>query len=94
MAQRVLAAVDDMFFASKIKATAEHLGIDVRFVRSAEAAVESARGQRPSVIIVDLHSRAVDPFALAETLKSDKQLRDVSLIGSSPTLRRHCSAQP
>lgn len=81
MAQRVLAAVDDMFFASKIRATAEHLGIDVRFVRSAGAAVESARAQRPSVIVVDLHSRAVDPFALAETLKSDERLRDVSLIG-------------
>ena len=81
MTQRVLAAVEDMFFASKIRATAEHLGIEVRFVRSAEAAVEDAHGQRPSVIIVDLHSRAVDPFALAATLKGDERLRDVSLVG-------------
>jgi CheY-like chemotaxis protein len=81
MVQRVLAAVEDMFFASKIKATAEHLGIDVHFVRSAEAVVVSARGQRPSVIIVDLHSRGVDPFALAQTLKGDERLCDVSLIG-------------
>ena len=81
MAQHVLAAVDDMFFASKIKATAEHLGIDILFVRSAEAAIESARQQTPSLIIVDLHSRGVDPFALAESLKSDDQLRGLSLIG-------------
>jgi CheY-like chemotaxis protein len=81
MAQRVLAAVDDMFFAAKIKATAEHLGIDIRFVRSAEAAVESARRERPALIIVDLHSRGIDPFALAESLKSDEQLRGLSLIG-------------
>jgi CheY-like chemotaxis protein len=81
MAQRVLAAVEDMFFASKIRATAEHLGIDVRFARSAESALESARRERPSLIIVDLHSRAVDPFALAEALKADEQLRDVPLAG-------------
>lgn len=81
IAKRVLAAVDDMFFASKIRATAVHLGIDVSFVRSAEAALESARRERPSVIIVDLHSRASDPFALAEALKADEQLCDVPLVG-------------
>ncbi|MGB7923572.1 MAG: hypothetical protein WCF57_10040 [Pyrinomonadaceae bacterium] len=81
MTRRILAAVDDMFFASKIRATAEHLGIEIGFVRSAEAALESARRERPALIIVDLHSRAVDPFALAESLKTDERLRDVSLLG-------------
>lgn len=81
MNQSVLAAVDDMFFASKIRATAEHLGIDIRFVRSVNAAVESAHQQRPSLIIVDLHLRSSDPFALAETVRSDEELRDVPLIG-------------
>ena len=81
MAQCVLAAVDDMFFVSKIKATAEHLGIDIRFVRSAEAAIESARQQTPSLVIADLHSERCDPFALAEAMKVDERLRAVPLVG-------------
>lgn len=81
MSQYVLAAVDDMFFASKMRATAECLGVNIHFVRSAEAAIESTRRERPSLIIVDLHSKLCDPFALAESLKADEQLRDVPLVG-------------
>ena len=40
MGKYVLAAVDDMFFASKIRATVEQLGLDVRFAKSAEDALE------------------------------------------------------
>jgi CheY-like chemotaxis protein len=81
MNQHVLAAIDDMFFASKIRASAEHLGVDVRFIRSVEEALESARQERPSLLIVDLHSQRCDPFALAEALKSDEHLRDLPLVG-------------
>lgn len=81
MKRCVLAAVDDMFFASKIRASAEHLGVDVRFARSVEAVIESARTERPALIIADLHSERCDPFALAVALKADEQLRTVPLIG-------------
>ena len=81
MTQHILAAVDDMFFASKIRGCAEQLGVDVRFVRGAEAVVESARRERPSLVIVDLHWQRGDPFALAQSLKTDEHLRDVPLIG-------------
>ena len=43
MGKYVLAAVDDMFFAAKIRATAEQLGLDVRFAKSAEDVLEKAR---------------------------------------------------
>ncbi|HEX8653154.1 MAG TPA: hypothetical protein VF708_20215 [Pyrinomonadaceae bacterium] len=81
MNSHVLAAVDDMFFASKIRGCAEQLGVDVRFMRTAEAALESARRERPSLVIVDLHWQRGDPFALAEALKADEHLRDVPLVG-------------
>lgn len=77
----VIAAVDDMFFASKIRAVAEHLGLKVRFVRSADEALESARIEAPSLIIADLHAQKCDPFGLAEQLKMDETLRDVPLLG-------------
>ena len=43
MTRRVIAAVDDMFFASKIRATAEHLNVDVRFVRSVDSLMNAVR---------------------------------------------------
>jgi CheY-like chemotaxis protein len=81
MGKYVIAAVDDMFFASKIRATAEHLGLDVRFAKCVEAVIEAARADAPLLIIADLHSEKCDPFNLAEQLKTDEQLRAVPLIG-------------
>jgi PleD family two-component response regulator len=81
MSQHVIAAVDDMFFAAKIRATAEHLGLDVRFLRGADDVIARAHEDRPALIIVDLHARRCDPFALAEKLKADEALRDLTLIG-------------
>jgi len=40
MTKTVIAVVDDMFFASKIRATAEALGVNVSFPRSKEAVIE------------------------------------------------------
>jgi CheY-like chemotaxis protein len=81
MSKLVIAVVDDMFFASKIRAVAEHLGVKVSFVRSADEAKEAARVGAPSLIIADLHARRCDPFALAEQLKGDETLRAVPLLG-------------
>lgn len=81
MSKPVIAAVDDMFFASKIRAVAEHLGLTVRFVRSAAEAVAAAREEDAALVVADLHSRKCDPFALAEMLKADETLRAVPLVG-------------
>jgi PleD family two-component response regulator len=81
MEKYVIAAVDDMFFAAKIRATASHLGLDVRFAKSVEALIETAREELPLLIIADLHSEKFNPFKLAERLKADEQLRGVTLLG-------------
>ena len=81
MNRRVLAAVPDIFFASKIRGTAEHLNITVEFAGSADALFDTAKADVPSLIIIDLHSEEVEPFALASRLKADEQLRDVPLVG-------------
>ncbi|HEV2914036.1 MAG TPA: hypothetical protein VGX92_12210 [Pyrinomonadaceae bacterium] len=81
MSQHVIAAVDDMFFASKIRASAEHLGRDVRFARSANALITWAREDAPALILVDLHAQRFDPIALAKTLKADEDLRCLPLVG-------------
>ena len=81
MTRTVLAAVDDMLFISKIRATAAHVGVDVRFARNADAVLASARDNRPSLIIVDLSAQKIDPVALATALKSDPELKTVVLLG-------------
>jgi PleD family two-component response regulator len=81
MSRIVIAAVDDMFFASKIRAVAESLGVEVRFAKSAEQALEAARAGEPRLVLADLHAEKCDPFRLAESFKADAALRAVPLLG-------------
>ena len=81
MARNVIAIVDDLFFASKIRGTAEQVGVAVRFARTVEALVDTARRDPPSLIICDLHSQKIDPNELARQLKADEQLRSIPLVG-------------
>jgi PleD family two-component response regulator len=77
----IIVAVDDMFFAAKIRATAEALNIPLRFARKAEEIVGEARADTPSLIIFDLHAERLDPFELARELKADGQLSHIRLLG-------------
>ena len=81
MGQAIIAVVDDMFFASKIRAVAEAVGVEISFPRSREALVQKARETNPQLIVVDLHNQKIDSNALANELKSDEQLRDIRLLG-------------
>lgn len=81
MDRKIIAVVDDMFFASKIRAVAEAVGVEISFPRSKEAIIEKAREMRPQVVLVDLHNQRVDPIALAKDLKEDEQLREIPLLG-------------
>jgi PleD family two-component response regulator len=77
----IIIAVDDMFFAAKIRATAEALNVPLRFARKAEEIVSQAREGDVSLIIFDLHQERLDPFQLAVELKSDERLRQIRLLG-------------
>src|SRR3954463_3265256 len=81
MGKYVLAAVDDMFFAAKIRGTAEQIGLEVSFAKTVEAAIDKARQEMPRLIIADLHSTKLNPFALAAELKADESLCLIPLIG-------------
>lgn len=79
--QNVIAVVDDLFFASKIRGTAEQVGTRVQFVRSIPAAIEKARDEAPNLIIADLNANCCDTIELARALKSDDSLTGVPLLG-------------
>jgi PleD family two-component response regulator len=70
-----------MFFASKIRAAAESLGVAFDKARTVESALDKARANRPSLIVADLHSEHCDAVALAQALKADADLRNVPLVG-------------
>jgi PleD family two-component response regulator len=77
----IIAVVDDMFFASKIRAVAEAVGAEISFQRSQEALIKKAREAKPQLIIVDLHNQKIAPTGLAQALKTDDELRAVPLLG-------------
>ena len=84
MKKQVIAVVDDLLFAAKIRGAAEQAGAEVRFVKTADALLEAARRGGPAVVILDLQTSLFDPFAAAETLKSDERTRAVSVIAFFP----------
>ena len=81
MTRHIIAVVDDLFFASKIRGTAEQVGATTTFPRTIDAAIEDAASKKPSLILCDLHSQKIDAVELAKKLKTDESTRDVPLIG-------------
>ena len=67
--KRVLAAIPDLFFGSKVSGTAKQLGISVQLAGSRQALLEAARAG-PDLIIVDLDADSVDPLGVVGELRS------------------------
>ena len=79
--QTIIAVVDDLFFASKIRGTAEQVGAQIHFVKSITDAQAKARDKAAALIIVDLNARCSDPVELARALKGDDNLNAIPLLG-------------
>ena len=78
--KKVLAVLEDLFFAVKINETAKRAGYPVEFVKSEVDALEKARAN-PTVIIIDLNYHGIDPLNLIRTLKASAETKAISLIG-------------
>ncbi len=81
MSRHVIAVVDDLFFASKIRGTGEQVGVSVTFPRSADALIQTALANQPTLIICDLNALRIDPFELAKALKGDERTANIPLLG-------------
>ena len=81
MAQKVIAVVDDLFFASKIRATAQAVNVQLTFARGLDQLMTSAAEFKPDLIVIDLHSQKVDALSLAQSLKSSDDLKSIPLLG-------------
>jgi CheY-like chemotaxis protein len=88
MARRVLAAVEDLLFRSKISETANTLGIEAKFPRSPRKLVEQATASPPDLLVLDLNSSRFEPLKLLREVKSDEVLRDVPVVGFLSHIQR------
>ena len=74
----VLAAVDDLLFSSKIRATAKQAGVELIFARSPQEVLDQAKAQKPALVIFDLNSGKTDPVATIAALKADPALSAIA----------------
>jgi PleD family two-component response regulator len=81
MARRVLAAVEDLLFKSKISGTADQIGVEAKFPRSPKKLLEALEESPPDLLILDLNSARFEPLRLLQTVKSDESLRGVPTVG-------------
>lgn len=81
MTRKVVAAVEDLLFKSKISETASTLGVDAVFPRSPKKLVDEAQVSPPDLLILDLNSMRFEPLKLLKKIKSDETLRSVPVVG-------------
>jgi CheY-like chemotaxis protein len=81
MARNIIAVVDDILFAFRIRGTADQIGVPVAFPRSADGLKEIIQRDTPSLIICDLHAQKIDPIELAKSLKGKAETAQVPLLG-------------
>ena len=78
---RVIAAVDDMFFAAKIRGAAAGAGREVEFVKSQQQLEEKISKTPVSLIIIDLNSERMDSIEIIRVLKSNQASCAIPVIG-------------
>jgi PleD family two-component response regulator len=81
LTRRVVAAVEDLLFRSKISETANTLGVEALFPRSPKRLVEKIHESPPDLLVLDLNSARFEPLQLLKQLKSDEASRGVPVVG-------------
>lgn len=79
--KKILAVVEDLMFTVKIADAAKRAGLEVEFVKSERDVIEKATHEKPLLIILDLNFNAVEPLKLISKVKSDGEMKQISVIG-------------
>lgn len=77
----ILAVLDDLMFTSKIRTTANQLGVAVSFARSAESALAEMRKSPPALVILDLNNPRTQPLSIVGAMKADVTLSAIPTVG-------------
>ncbi len=81
MARRVMAAVEDLLFKSKILETARELDVEAKFPRSPEKLLATLEESPPDLLILDLNSSRFGPLELLKEVKSGAPSSEVPVVG-------------
>lgn len=77
----VLAVIGDIFFASKIRGTAEQMSINLKLARDLQTAKRLLESGMARLLLVDLHCESCDPFQLGNELRQSEKYKDLPLVG-------------
>jgi CheY-like chemotaxis protein len=77
----ILVVADDLLFRSKISTTAKAVGVVVRAATTPDAAIERAREDNPTLILIDLDGQRPAPFDVLQRLAADEALRTIPTVG-------------
>jgi CheY-like chemotaxis protein len=77
----VLALVDDLMFASRIREAARGAGLEVRTVRDAQAALEHGREDPPALVLLDLDRERLRPVEAVRLLRGEAPLAALEIVG-------------
>jgi len=87
-AEPVVVVLADLFFASKVRATAGPAGVRV-VVRSRPAGlVEILRAEGARLVVIDLELRSPDLLAVIREIRSQEDLAGVRLVGFASHMNR------
>jgi CheY-like chemotaxis protein len=81
VARRVLAAVEDLLFRSKISETASSLGIEAAFPRNPRRLLDALRDSPPDLLVLDLNSARFEPLTLLRDVRSEEVTREIPTVG-------------
>jgi CheY-like chemotaxis protein len=78
MGKTLIASVDDLFFRSKIDATARNLNVPVRFIERKDLTAVCLDGKTAAVLLELSNGSSLDAI---RTLRQNPKTRDVPVIG-------------
>jgi len=79
MSKTLVACLDDLFFRSKIEATARHLNVPVRFIEAKDLAEVCADGKTAAVLMeLSSNGHCLDSIRM---LRQDEKTVDLPIIG-------------
>ena len=76
----ILVINNDLIWETKIAETVRQAGLKSVTAKTEQEAMDRAR-QHPSLILIDLGIKSLDPMALVRRLKEDAELKKVPILG-------------
>ncbi len=79
--EKIIVAVDDMFFAAKITGAAQLAGKSIERLKSAEEIYQSVKDHFPTLVLIDLNASKFEAIEIIQWLKAQSPPPGIPIIG-------------